>query len=80
MCKECGCGITNVSDKKAVEVFEDILKYNKFQAKHNREHFEEHKIYAINLMSAPGSGKNLLLEKTINLLKEKYRIYQIYYK
>ncbi len=74
MCKECGCGITNISDKKAVEVFEDILKYNKFQAKHNREHFEKHKIYAINLMSAPGSGKTTLLEKTLDLLKEKYRI------
>jgi len=58
MCKECGCGIMNDSDKKAVEVFEDILKYNKFQAKHNREHFEEHKIYAINLMSVFCSGNH----------------------
>jgi len=74
MCKECGCGVTENSDKKALEVFEDILKYNKFQAMHNREHFEEHKIYAINLMSAPGAGKTTLLEKTIDLLKEKYRL------
>ncbi len=74
MCKECGCGIMDDSDKKAVEVFEDILKYNKFQARHNKEHFEEHKIYAINLMSAPGSGKTTLLEKTLDGLKDKYRI------
>ncbi len=73
MCKECGCGLTEASDKKAVEVFEDILKYNKFQAMHNREHFEEHKIYGINLMSAPGSGKTTLLEKTFDILKDKYR-------
>jgi len=64
MCKECGCGITNVSDKKAVEVFEDILKYNKFQAKHNRECFEEHKIYAINLMSVFCSGKLIFRKNT----------------
>jgi len=74
MCKECGCGITDTSDKKVLEVFEDILKYNKFLAMHNREHFEEHKVYAVNLMSAPGSGKTTLLEKTIDLLKNKYRI------
>jgi len=74
MCKECGCGITDTSDKKALEVFEDILKYNKFQAMHNREHFEEHEVYAINLMSAPGSGKTTLLEKTIDFFKNKYRI------
>ncbi|PMP68238.1 MAG: hydrogenase accessory protein HypB [Thermodesulfobacterium geofontis] len=74
MCKECGCGVTNDSDKKALEVFEDILKYNKFQARHNREHFEEYKVYAINLMSAPGSGKTTLLEKTLDFLKDKYRI------
>lgn len=70
MCKECGCG----SDEKALEIFEDILKYNKFQARHNREHFDEYKVYAINLMSAPGSGKTTLLEKTIDFLKDKYRI------
>ncbi|RKX57022.1 MAG: hydrogenase accessory protein HypB [Thermodesulfobacteriota bacterium] len=74
MCKECGCGVTDASEKKAIEVFEDILKYNQFQAKHNREHFEEYKIYAVNLMSAPGSGKTTLLEKTLDFLKEKYRI------
>ncbi len=74
MCKECGCGITDTSNKKAIEVFEDILKYNQFQAKHNREHFETYKIYAINLMSAPGAGKTTLLEKTLELLKDKYRL------
>ena len=43
---------------KTIEVFGDILKYNKFQAKHNRECFEEHKIYAINLMSTSCSGNH----------------------
>lgn len=74
MCEECGCGITKESNKKIIEVFEDILKYNQFQARHNREHLEEHKIYAINLMSAPGAGKTTLLEKTLDILNHKYRI------
>ncbi len=74
MCEECGCGITGESDRKIIEIFEDILKYNRFQAIHNREHLEEHRIYAINLMSAPGSGKTTLLEKTLENLNHKYRI------
>lgn len=74
MCETCGCSVTKSSEKKEIEVFEDILKYNKFQARHNKEHFEEHKIYAINLMSAPGSGKTTLLERTLDILKGKYRI------
>ncbi len=69
MCKECGCGITEISDKEAVEIFE-----NKFQALHNKKHFEEYKIYAINLMGAPGSGKTALLEKTFDILKDKYHL------
>lgn len=60
--------------KKTLEVLEDILKYNQFMARHNREHFEEHGVYAINLMSAPGAGKTTLLEKTIDFLSSKYRL------
>ena len=74
MCIECGCGITDASNKEAVEVLENILKYNQALAEHNRHHFEEHKIYTINLMSAPGSGKTTLLEKTLEVLKDKYHL------
>ncbi|WP_022855733.1 hydrogenase nickel incorporation protein HypB [Thermodesulfobacterium thermophilum] len=60
--------------KETLQLLEDIMKYNEFQARHNREHFEEYGIYAINLMSAPGSGKTTLLEKTVELLSGKLRI------
>ncbi len=75
MCKECGCGLTEeTSTKEAVKVFENILKFNEEQAKHNRHHLEEHGIFSINLMSGPGAGKTTLLEKTIEALKDSYRI------
>ena len=80
MCKECGCSLqtpTQVSleeEKKVLEVFEDILKHNQEYAKHNREHFEKYNIFSINLMSSPGAGKTTLLEKTINSLKNTFKI------
>jgi hydrogenase nickel incorporation protein HypB len=43
-------------------------------ALHNREHFNAHQVLAINLMSAPGSGKTALLEATIEALGDEFRI------
>ncbi|WP_028949947.1 hydrogenase nickel incorporation protein HypB [Sulfurihydrogenibium subterraneum] len=61
-------------DKKTVEVLTKILDANDKQAQSNREHFQEYGILSFNLMSSPGSGKTTLLEKTIDLLKDEYRI------
>ncbi len=74
MCKECGCGLPEGASKEVVEVFENILKHNEEYAKHNREHFEKHGIFAVNLMSAPGAGKTTLLETTLEALKDEYKI------
>jgi hydrogenase nickel incorporation protein HypB len=43
-------------------------------ALHNREHFDEHGVLVVNLMSSPGAGKTALLEATIVALKDRYRI------
>lgn len=61
-------------DKKTVEVLTKILDANDKQAQSNREHFQEHGILSFNLMSSPGAGKTTLLEKTIDLLKDEYKI------
>lgn len=61
MCKTCGCGDPEVVP---VEVAEKILADNDLRAAHNREHFEEAGVLAINLMGSPGSGKTALLEAT----------------
>ncbi|HAV40072.1 MAG TPA: hydrogenase accessory protein HypB, partial [Aquificaceae bacterium] len=51
-------------------IFKKVLEKNDHQAEENRKHFEEHGIFAINLMSSPGAGKTSLLERTIELLKD----------
>ncbi len=61
-------------DKKTVEVLTKILDANDKQAESNRRHFDEHGIFAINLMSSPGAGKTTLLEKTIELLNDELKI------
>lgn len=55
-----------LNDPKTVEVITKILDINDTQAAHNREHFEEHGVLAVNLMSSPGAGKTTLLEATID--------------
>lgn len=57
-----------------IKVFTNILKANEKIAQKNREIFNENKVYAINLMSSPGSGKTSLLERTLEALKDELRI------
>ncbi len=51
-----------LNDAKTVSVIKKILDKNDHEADHNRAHFDEHNVLAINLMSSPGSGKTTLLE------------------
>jgi hydrogenase nickel incorporation protein HypB len=61
MCETCGCGDERVV---SVDLHERILAANDGAARHNREHFAERGLLAINLMGSPGSGKTALLEAT----------------
>jgi hydrogenase nickel incorporation protein HypB len=61
MCDTCGCGD---SELVPVEIQERILSGNERTARHNREHFEDAGVFAINLMGSPGSGKTAVLEAT----------------
>lgn len=45
-----------------------ILAANDRVASHNRRHFDDAGVLAINLMSSPGSGKTSLLEATIDAM------------
>jgi hydrogenase nickel incorporation protein HypB len=58
----------------AVTVLKRLLDANDHAAAHNREHFDEYGVLAINLMSSPGSGKTRLLEATIEALGDTLRI------
>lgn len=84
MCKTCGCAIPTADTHKnvitpplkftVVDVVQDLLAANDLTATHNRQHFNDHAVLAINLMSSPGSGKTSLLEATILALKSRFRI------
>jgi hydrogenase nickel incorporation protein HypB len=61
MCDTCGCGD---HDRIPVDVHERILAGNERIARHNRDHFHEALVVAINLMGGPGAGKTAVLEAT----------------
>ena len=50
-----------LNDARTIEVISKILDKNDHEAAHNRAHFDNHGVLAINLMSSPGSGKTTLL-------------------
>jgi hydrogenase nickel incorporation protein HypB len=65
MCDSCGCGDTNLVP---LEVQQRILSDNERTAMHNRHHFQERSLLAINVMGSPGAGKTAVLEATARAL------------
>ena len=54
-----------------VELEKKVLEKNDLAAERNRELFSRQGIVAVNIISSPGSGKTMLLEKTLDRLKGK---------
>ena len=63
-----------MTQTRLVEVRQNVLKHNDVLARQLRERFEAANVFVISLVSSPGSGKTAFLEKTLVLLKEKYKI------
>ncbi len=63
-----------LNDAKTVSVIKKILDKNDHEADHNRAHFDEHNVLAINLMSSPGSGKTTLLEHLSEVADFKFGV------
>jgi len=59
---------------KTIQVVKNILDANDRIARENRMLFDEKKIYVFNLMSSPGAGKTTLVERTIEALRDRFRI------
>lgn len=51
-----------------------ILEKNDTIANQNRESFKEKKIFVLNFVSSPGSGKTSLIEKTLDVIKDNIKI------
>jgi len=62
---------------KVVTLEQDILQQNDVMAARNKGYFEAKHIFALNLVSSPGSGKTSLLERTLKDLKDELDFYVI---
>lgn len=57
-----------------LETKERVIADNDAEAAKVRRLLDEHKVFLVNLMASPGAGKTTTLVRTINALKDKYRI------
>ena len=62
------------SQPRLVEVRQNVLKHNDILARELRQRFRDAGVYAVSLVSSPGSGKTAFLEKTLTLLRPDYRV------
>jgi hydrogenase nickel incorporation protein HypB len=56
-----------------IKVVRKVLGANDAAAEENRKQFAQKKLFVLNVMSSPGSGKTTALEKTISLLMPEIR-------
>ncbi len=57
-----------------IDVKAGLLEPNDAVARENRQLLGELGVYAVNLMSAPGSGKTSLLERVLPVLAERHKV------
>src|SRR5947209_19696363 len=62
-----------ISSPRIVEVRQNVLKRNDETARRLRQRFLEEGVFVVSLVSSPGSGKTAFLEKTLTILKQRYR-------
>lgn len=56
---------------RIVEVRQNVLKHNDEVARRLRQRFVESGVFVVSLVSSPGSGKTLFLERTLTLLRQR---------
>ncbi len=63
-----------MSEPRLVEVRRNVLKQNDVLARGLREQFRAAGVFVVSLVSSPGSGKTMFLEKTLTMLQPQYRV------
>jgi hydrogenase nickel incorporation protein HypB len=61
-------------EPRLIEVRKNVLKQNDIVARELRRRFREAGVFVVSLVSSPGSGKTAFLEKTLTLLRQRYRV------
>ena len=59
---------------KKIEVIQNILEANEAIANRNQQLLDKHKVFALNIMAAPGAGKTSLILQTMARLKSRLNI------
>lgn len=62
------------AEPRLVEVRKNILKQNDLLARSLREQFHSTGVFVVSLVSSPGTGKTMLLEKTLTELGHSHRV------
>jgi len=63
-----------IKEPRMIEVRKNVLKQNDLIARALREQFRNAGVFVVSLVSSPGSGKTAFLEKTLTILRERYRV------
>ena len=63
-----------MSEPRLVEVRRNVLKQNDVIARALREQFRAEGVFVVSLVSSPGSGKTMFLEKILTLLQPQFRV------
>lgn len=63
-----------MSTPRLVQVRENVFKQNDIRARALREGFRAAGVYVVSLVSSPGAGKTMFLEKTLMLLRDQCRV------
>lgn len=63
-----------LSQTRMVQIEQDILGKNQQYADNNRQYFDEKAVFALNLVSGPGSGKTTILTETLTALRSKLQM------
>src|SRR5271165_1272192 len=61
-------------ETRLIEVRKNVLKHNDMAARALREQFHAAGVFVISLVSSPGSGKTMFLEKTLTQLHQNFRV------
>lgn len=62
------------SQPRLIEVRKNVLKQNDITARALRDQFHTAGVFVVSLVSSPGSGKTMFLEKTLTILRNTYRV------
>lgn len=66
-----------MGEVKVIQINENVFAANDRKAEETRNMCKDNGTFFMNVMSSPGSGKTTMLVSLINLLKEKYSIFEM---